>query len=106
VVPIELVAPTTTGTYKVFFGFSGEFTLPQVFSNHNWQASGEVLWSDGNDYWDITDSKKLSFIKANGYLPNWFYLVRAANQEAGFYGLPVYVGYSIAVNYINVKVTP
>ncbi len=46
---IDLVAPSTAGTYYLIFAFSDEHSGAQLASCTNWQYwSGEV-WGDGND---------------------------------------------------------
>jgi len=103
-VPISLTAPSSPGTYYILFGFNGEYDMTQVLSCTNW-ASGDPVWNDGNDYFDMSGSQ-LTAAHSAGYVAAWPYktgsgytntnvptmpvkIVVAGNQFAYSYWLPV-----------------
>jgi hypothetical protein len=71
-VPIDLIAPSTAGTYYILFGHHGNLDLPHVFSVTT-AAELPVVWGDGNDYRDL-DADDLSFAHREGYVDDWLLL--------------------------------
>ncbi len=47
-VPVNYIAPTTPGTYRIILAYRAEYTTGQVFSMTNWPYGSDV-WNDGND---------------------------------------------------------
>ncbi len=69
---INLIAPDSAGTNFILFGFNNEPDLHRVMACDNWYANGDVIWNDGNDYFDI-DGAKLDFANNYGFINNWKY---------------------------------
>ena len=86
-VPINLTAPSTTGTYYIIFGLRGEFTMRQVLSATNWTV-GSGTWHDGNDYHDLTDNDLL-LSKTLGYVPGWPYLFSGGYSDTSIAVMPL-----------------
>ncbi|HYD02691.1 MAG TPA: LamG-like jellyroll fold domain-containing protein [Alphaproteobacteria bacterium] len=54
-VPINFIAPATSGTYYIIFAYRGEVDGGDVASMTNWATNPEV-WNDGNDVADWNES--------------------------------------------------
>ena len=73
--PISLVAPSTPGTYSIWFAAGAETSLPHVMSCTHWasgplgnQANAPPIWNDGNDIaeWATTQTRCDSEVTPNG----------------------------------------
>jgi hypothetical protein len=65
-VPINLNAPSTSGTYFLIFATSCEMNLGWTMSRTNW-TTGTMSWNDGKDIADLTESN-LDDSLSTGYL--------------------------------------
>lgn len=65
-VPINLIAPSTPGTYYLIFSSRPEMNLGWVMSQTNW-TMGSMSWNDGYDIADVTEPELLDSLSI-GYL--------------------------------------
>lgn len=92
---LSLTAPSTPGTYMIYFASGAELTSAQVASSSNWQWNGgQPVWNDGNDIVDQS-MPRIANSLSDGYLviPNYSTPMGSA---------PVAIG----MTFIQVSVTP
>ena len=65
-VSINLIAPTTPGTYYLTFASNAEMNLGWTMSQTNW-TTGSYSWDDGKDIADLTEPELQSSL-STGYL--------------------------------------
>jgi len=87
---ISVSAPSQPGTYYILFGFGGEFNLSQVFSCDNWNAPGDVVWNDGNDYHDL-QSTQIEQASDLGFVDSWDYRFSSGYQTRDIPVAPIRV---------------
>ena len=91
---LNLTAPSTPGTYIIYFASGAEINSAQVSSSSNWQWNGgQSVWNDGND---ITD---LSLTDISNSTNSGYVIIPSYSMPSG--NVPIAIG----MTFIKVVVT-